>query len=393
MTGFLRDGGDIVGRLAVAYEPASSDQAWAETFADAMTPLMNVSRGIGVSVIEYPPDVCSARYAASAIPAGENWPWATMPDAGIGFGGIEAFRAIYFPAEPVGILHEVPARLGADAATRMREFRAAMGGVDSLGVVTHPAPGLVVTLYAVHHDDIHASRLERRVLSRLALHLGAAFRLRRFPSARVCELDAAGRLVGEPPPAGRVESLARGAHALANAHAVSRESADALALWPALLEGRLTVVRRGTGAHARYLFIENPPATDATRSLNAAEVQTLTLAARGLPNKLVAYGLGISAVAASRRLEAIAAKLGLMSRSELVRVASILMRDPRSEAPDSVLTASEREVLDLIQTGLSNAEIARMRSRSVRTVANQVAALLEKTGCISRRGLTALPRS
>ena len=94
MTGFLRDGGDIVGRLAVAYEPASSDQAWAETFADAMTPLMNVSRGIGVSVIEYPPDVCSARYAASAIPAGENWPWATMPDAGIGFGGIEAFRAI-----------------------------------------------------------------------------------------------------------------------------------------------------------------------------------------------------------------------------------------------------------------------------------------------------------
>ncbi|MCK6537876.1 MAG: helix-turn-helix transcriptional regulator [Polyangiaceae bacterium] len=62
-------------------------------------------------------------------------------------------------------------------------------------------------------------------------------------------------------------------------------------------------------------------------------------------------------------------------------------------APDSVLTASEREVLDLIQTGLSNAEIARMRSRSVRTVANQVAALLEKTGCISRRGLTALPRS
>jgi DNA-binding CsgD family transcriptional regulator len=116
---------------------------------------------------------------------------------------------------------------------------------------------------------------------------------------------------------------------------------------------------------------------------------------RRLPtsNKLVAYGLGISAVAASRRLEAIAAKLGLMSRSELVRVASILMRDPRAEAPDSVLTASEREVLDLIQTGLSNAEIARMRSRSVRTVANQVAALLEKTGCISRRGLTALPRS
>ena len=28
----------------------------------------------------------------------------------------------------------------------MRECRAATGGVDSLGVVTHPAPGIVVTL-------------------------------------------------------------------------------------------------------------------------------------------------------------------------------------------------------------------------------------------------------
>lgn len=66
-----------MGRLAVAYEPASSDQAWAETFADAMTPLMNVSRGIGVNVIEYAPDLSAAGYAASAIPAGQDWPWAT----------------------------------------------------------------------------------------------------------------------------------------------------------------------------------------------------------------------------------------------------------------------------------------------------------------------------
>lgn len=219
----------------------------------------------------------------------------------------------------------------------------------------------------------------------------AALRLRRFPSSLVCELDAAGRLVGEPPPAGRLEALSRGASALEHAHGASRGSADALALWPALLAGRLTVVRRGTGASTRYLFLENPPAARATRSLSAAEVQTLTLAARDLTNKLVAYGLGISPAAASRRLEKIARKVGVMSRSDLVRVASILTRDPRSEAPDAVLTASEREVLQLIQTGLTNAEIARMRSRSVRTVANQVAALLEKTGCISRRGLTALP--
>lgn len=390
MAGFLRDGADIVGRLAVAYEPASSDQAWAETFADAMTPLMNVSRGIGVNVVEYAPDLSAAGYAASAIPAGESWPWASAPDAGLSMAGVEAFRAAYFPAQPVAIHHELAARLSGGSAARMREFRAAMGGVDSLGVVAHPAPGLIVTLYAVHHDDIHASRLERTVLSRVAVHMEAAFRLRRFPSSLICELDGAGRLVSEPP-AGRLETLLQSAHALEHAHAASCGNADALALWPALLAGRLTVVRRGTGASTRYLFLENPPAARATRSLSAAEVQTLTLAARGLTNKLVAYGLGISPVAASRRLETIALKVGVMSRSDLVRVASILTRDPRSQAPDAVLTASEREVLELIQSGLTNAEIARMRSRSVRTVANQVASLLEKTGCISRRGLTVLP--
>lgn len=55
------------------------------------------------------------------------------------------------------------------------------------------------------------------------------------------------------------------------------------------------------------------------------------------------------------------------------------------EAADaSMLTASEREVLALIAEGGSNAEIARARSTSPRTIANQVASILRKTGCTSR---------
>lgn len=48
------------------------------------------------------------------------------------------------------------------------------------------------------------------------------------------------------------------------------------------------------------------------------------------------------------------------------------------------LTAAERDVLDRIVHGDSNAEIARARSSSERTVANQVASLLRKTGAASR---------
>ncbi|MBX3187316.1 MAG: helix-turn-helix transcriptional regulator [Labilithrix sp.] len=53
------------------------------------------------------------------------------------------------------------------------------------------------------------------------------------------------------------------------------------------------------------------------------------------------------------------------------------------------LTEAERAILDLLQQGLSNAEIARPPFRSVRTIANQVASLLRKTDSSSRRALIA----
>lgn len=51
------------------------------------------------------------------------------------------------------------------------------------------------------------------------------------------------------------------------------------------------------------------------------------------------------------------------------------------------LTAAEIAVAELAIAGLTNAEIARRRRTSPRTVANQMAALLRKLGCGSRREL------
>ncbi|MCP3139763.1 response regulator transcription factor [Pyxidicoccus xibeiensis] len=48
------------------------------------------------------------------------------------------------------------------------------------------------------------------------------------------------------------------------------------------------------------------------------------------------------------------------------------------------LTQSERHVLELLVSGASNADIARARRASVRTVANQVASVLRKLGAASR---------
>ncbi len=58
----------------------------------------------------------------------------------------------------------------------------------------------------------------------------------------------------------------------------------------------------------------------------------------------------------------------------------------------SSLTAAQRAVLVLLAEGLGNAEIAKRRKTSPRTVANQVASLLRALGCASRAELALLGR-
>jgi DNA-binding NarL/FixJ family response regulator len=53
------------------------------------------------------------------------------------------------------------------------------------------------------------------------------------------------------------------------------------------------------------------------------------------------------------------------------------------------LTSTEVELLRALLRGASNAEIAAMRQKSVKTVSNQVSALLSKCGAASRAELAA----
>ena len=55
----------------------------------------------------------------------------------------------------------------------------------------------------------------------------------------------------------------------------------------------------------------------------------------------------------------------------------------------STLTPAEREIARAIVDGASNAEIARRRGTSLRTVANQVASILARLGASSRAQVAA----
>ena len=243
-----------------------------------------------------------------------------------------------------------------------------LGWSSTAGIVVHPEPGIVISLCALVREGAVLTRYERMLLARVAFHVETSYRLARCGEQNVrAELDASGRVI-------------------------SKTSEPVLDLWGELTNGRVSLVEQGTRGSRRYLVVDAHATVHSGRALSGSEITVLAHAARGEPAKFIAYTLGIRASTVSLKLASAAAKLGVASSIELVRIAAMLSMGPRCATHDSTLTDAEHDVLELLQHGLSNAEIATMRGRSVRTVANQVASLLRKTKSPSRRGLIALVR-
>jgi DNA-binding CsgD family transcriptional regulator len=151
------------------------------------------------------------------------------------------------------------------------------------------------------------------------------------------------------------------------------------AVWHALASGDYRVVLE----HRVYLFVE--PSRPRPR-LTPIEKAVVHAAARALPGKEIAYTLGIAPSTVSTALSSATTKTGLSSATELARLVRALVVEPL-DASDRSLSEAEREVLELVLAGKSNSEIAELRKRSVRTIANQVASILRKTGSPSRHVL------
>jgi DNA-binding CsgD family transcriptional regulator len=79
-------------------------------------------------------------------------------------------------------------------------------------------------------------------------------------------------------------------------------------------------------------------------------------------------------------------------RASALRVGNgryLLLSLPRVGTVPDGLTPAERQVALAVLAGLSNAEVARMRGSSPRTVANQLATIYRKLGVRSRAELAA----
>ncbi|MDB4994975.1 MAG: hypothetical protein JWM74_2407 [Myxococcaceae bacterium] len=392
MKDLLRRDGNWAGVVAAAQRDVPDDGVWAQGVVDALRGLIYTKHDATVAVVEHSPSCDTARYIA--LPSTRT----TTPiiadlarDAGIATLGVAGFRSYYYPSSTTTTHREIERDNPVTTdLPRISTLRRSVGIADALGVFAYPEPGIVISLFATHDRRIRMNSYERKFLTRIGLHLETSYRLRRRPESLEAILDLDGRVIyrGDDAPPDDVLT----AHLRRRARAVEQGTPAAVDLWPALISGRVSLVERGTGKTRRYMAVANAPSSQPVRALSAGELEVLSQATRGRSSKLIAYALGLSPAAVSLRMANAASKVGASSRAELVRIAAMLTRDPRARFVDIALTDAEHDVLELLQHGLSNEQIAAMRSRSIRTIANQVASLLRKTGSDSRRELLVSPR-
>lgn len=186
-------------------------------------------------------------------------------------------------------------------------------------------------------------------------------------------------------------------------------------LWLELSAGGVQVVD-GFCTRERCYLVLRPIPRDERLKLPVRERILLERSLLGESEKVLAFDHGVSVSTVAGRLATALRGLGLDPRSSRVPVllaiaihvdrAGIPWRGSKSsefQADDAVyrvvsaarpdrvglasLTRSERHVVELLVEGNSPSEIATVRRTSVRTIANQIAAVFHKTGVSGRRSL------
>jgi len=373
--------GDWVGAMRAMYE-SGDDASWAETLLARVESLIPHPL-VGIQWAEFRADGRVERVV-------EFSPNAVARDAAVSFSPllhkfeVPAVRSFFFPKRSVVQVADVLERIRAEVefSDAMHRWMRKTGVVDGFATTVQPVPGTVVTLYALTRGVASLSAPERAAMTRLGLHIEASVRLRKQPEKLVAILGPRGEpeYLREDVSLKQLPPFSRSTPAL---------DADALGLWRALAAGALSVVQRTEGRRELTYFYENPPHRQPLHALTDTEQDIVGMVCQGYSAKAIAYGLGISEATVSTRLKCAAQKVGLSTRLELVRLAAMITRDPRARFTETTLTTAENDVLELLSRGLTNAQIAAERNRSVRTIANQVASLLTKTDSPNRKALAA----
>ncbi|MFT3926454.1 MAG: helix-turn-helix transcriptional regulator [Myxococcales bacterium] len=307
----------------------------------------------------------------------------------------EAFRQWFYPRQPVAMASPILLKLPQYLQLAFKTAGATLGFKDFVGMLGYPSPGWIFGMTIGVGVDAEVPPALRATLHRIRIHVESGLRLRlQSAEEAAAVLSPDGALLHLEKAAAQeptYEPLVHQAKTISRAR-TSRErfKEEALSAWTALADGRWSVVERIDSDGKRlYFAYENAPQARAYRALSPSEATVLDQSIRGLSGKQVAYATGLREARISEYLATAATKLGFRTRQELVRVASSMRFAGDHQLIDAGLTEAEWEVLRHVKDGLSNAEIARTRAASIRTVEHQVASILKKTGATGRRALIA----
>jgi DNA-binding NarL/FixJ family response regulator len=383
----IRSAGAAMGVLEAAHVGGTEFDVWARCVCDAAASLYQ-SDLVGLSILERTDD----RYRTlqqlgvheRAAPAIESLLETTDPSVSDVF--LRSAKvlqlsaaAVSAPQQLAGPFQDIVSKLGARDAVSMT------GNVGRISF----------SVFALQTAPTKLVSREHALLTRVCLHLEQSLSFRLEPGSEVGVLEPGGRVLHAVASArGRAarERLTRHVRAVEGVRTRrGRTALNAIGVWTALVSGRWGLIERtDSDGRRHYVILENPEHTDRFRALSSLETRVVELSASGLSGKLVAYALGVSASVVSHSLASAALKTGCSSRTELVRVAAMLLRSRGPSRFGHKLTPAERDVLGLVRAGFSNAEIAVQRRSSESTVANQVASLLRKARVPTRRVLASL---
>jgi len=285
------------------------------------------------------------------------------------------------------------------------------GITDSFSMFAHDGEIGGIVMSAPSRAVLRLSGPTLQVWTRIGLHFAAALRLRRKildGTSSVEALVSPGGEVAHAEGTLRTDGDVRARLRLAvkrveqaRTKAVRADPARALTLWRGLVDGRWSLVDRWESDGKRYVAVHaNPPSGKDPRALTEREAAVLSYAVRSASDKQIAFALGLPAGTVATIVRRVIHKLGCRRRVDLVgfdRAESLIVPTTDVEVLRSgidrasprlaVLTPEERAVVELVVCGATNAEIARARRKTRKTIENQLYRIYGKLGVESRAEL------
>jgi len=317
---------DYLAIIEAAYASCASDEDWLAQIAEAAVPILD--QGMGAHAFTYdardPARVGITGFGQAGTPA-QLEKGAREFIAAL---NADAARVLFPPDPPVALLHRVlaPVRPTPEMAMALRG-----GGVaDAVGVRGHNPDGCGLVLSAAAGKEAVLPPRTTWAMTRVAVHLAAAARLR-LHSPVSSRLDDADAIFS---PRGKLQHLADSTSGTAAERALpdaveSRLAANgaredpkrALELWRALFAGRWSVVDHVDRDGKRFILAKsNPPGAHTPAALTPSERLVMAYAGWNHSNKLIAYELGLAPSTVSVLLRSGLRKLHVRSRQELARI-------------------------------------------------------------------------